>query len=391
MKRILYLSFYFEPDLCAGSFRNSPLARELARQVAGKAIVDVITTMPNRYSSFAVSSKEEESIGNLNIRRISLPIHHSGYGDQVNSFRHFFKEALKIVKGQHYDLVFASSSRLFTAYLGYKIAKKIKAPLYLDIRDIFSDTMNDVLQNKPLKSVLMPMLNYIEHRVFSYASHINLISEGFHPYFKKFSKPAYSFFTNGIDEDFILNENEPGFQFEVKDPLVITYAGNIGHGQGLHKIIPEAALLAGDGYFFRVIGDGGSLALLENEIEKLQVKNVRLEKPVKRKELIEIYKRSHFLFIHLNDYKAFEKVLPSKVFEAGAIPRPVLAGVKGYARKFISDNIDNAILFEPGNAKELIDKLKAFQFQNHERKLFISEFKRDKINTAMAASIIQYL
>ena len=112
---------------------------------------------------------------------------------------------------------------------------------------------------------------------------------------------------------------------------------------------------------------------------------------MKRKELIEIYKRSHFLFIHLNDYKAFEKVLPSKVFEAGAIPRPVLAGVKGYARKFISDNIDNAILFEPGNAKELIDKLKAFQFQNHERKLFISEFKRDKINTAMAASIIQYL
>ena len=32
MKRIVYLTFYFKPDLCAGSFRNSPLAVELAKR-----------------------------------------------------------------------------------------------------------------------------------------------------------------------------------------------------------------------------------------------------------------------------------------------------------------------------------------------------------------------
>ena len=60
MKKILYLSFYFEPDLCAGSFRNSPLANELAKQVNGKALVDVITTVPNRYSSFSAEANEDE-------------------------------------------------------------------------------------------------------------------------------------------------------------------------------------------------------------------------------------------------------------------------------------------------------------------------------------------
>ena len=32
MKRIVYLTFYFKPDLSAGSFLNSPLAIELSRQ-----------------------------------------------------------------------------------------------------------------------------------------------------------------------------------------------------------------------------------------------------------------------------------------------------------------------------------------------------------------------
>ena len=32
MKRIVYLTFYFKPDLSAGSFRNSSLAIELSRQ-----------------------------------------------------------------------------------------------------------------------------------------------------------------------------------------------------------------------------------------------------------------------------------------------------------------------------------------------------------------------
>lgn len=67
MKKILYLSFYFEPDLCAGSFRNSPLARELAKQVESVASIDVFTTVPNRYSSFSAEAQQDEHIGNLRI------------------------------------------------------------------------------------------------------------------------------------------------------------------------------------------------------------------------------------------------------------------------------------------------------------------------------------
>src|SRR5688500_7189146 len=232
MKRILYLSFYFEPDLCAGSFRNTPLAHELATQLGDRGTIDVITTLPNRYSSFDVSAPVFEKRGNLNIHRIPVKSHKNGFLDQILTFRSYFSEAKKIAAGQQYDLVFASSSRLFTAYLGYSIAKSKKIPLYLDIRDIFTDTMHDVLNNKLVKSSVLPILTHIENPIFRYANHVNLISEGFRSYFDKYTRPVYSTFPNGIDPEFL--DLSPSV-LNGASTKIITYAGNIGEGQGLHK------------------------------------------------------------------------------------------------------------------------------------------------------------
>ena len=389
MKKILYLSFYFEPDLCAGSFRNSPLARELAKQVTGAATIDVITTVPNRYSSFSVEAQQEEHDGNLRICRILLPAHKSGFTDQIKAFHHYYREVKKKIRYTEYDLVFASSSRLFTAYLGYIIASKRGIPLYLDIRDIFTDTLNDVIANRLVKYILLPVLRKIESAVFNYAIHINLISEGFKGYFAKYTKPKYSYYTNGIDQDFIQSSNFE--ELLVPNPITITYAGNIGEGQGLHKIIPQAAKILGNKYQFRVIGDGGARKLLEEAILQESVSNVSVEKPVIRTELLEIYKRSHYLFIHLNDYTAFEKVLPSKVFELAAFPRPIIAGVNGYARFFIDQNVSNSILVEPANPDKMVEEIQKYSFKIEKREVFIQSFNRKQINTDMAASIGSFL
>jgi hypothetical protein len=386
---ILYLTFYFEPDLCAGSFRNTPLAMELSKQCGEDCHIDVVTTQPNRYSSFKVEAKTREDIGNMSIHRIDLPSHKSGMLDQVHSFRRYFAEALKITKNEKYDLVFASSSRLFTAYLGLVIARKEKTPLYLDIRDIFVDTMDDVLKNKLVKTAILPFLKVIEKRTFSYASHINLISEGFKPYFKKYNNAKYSFFTNGIDDVFLNNNKSSSLNGSTTK--TITYAGNIGEGQGLHKIIPQAASKLGPSYQFKVIGDGGAKNVLEDEIAKLGVKNVDLMPPVTRERLLEIYNGSDFLFLHLNDYEAFEKVLPSKIFELATFDKPIIAGVDGYANKFITENVSNTILFNPCDVEAMVSGLQNYTYINEKRTDFIAKFSRDNINREMAKSILSYL
>lgn len=388
MKKILYLTFYFEPDLCAGSFRNSPLVKELAKQIEGEATMDVITTLPNRYSTYEADAPQHENRSNYDVYRIAIPKHQSGMKDQILSFKEYYSKTKQLISGKKYDLVVASSSRLFTAYLGYTIAKKLRVPLYLDIRDIFTDTMKDVLKNKVIKAGAMPVLNLIEDRVFNYAKHINLISGGFREYFEKYKKATYTSFPNGIDDIFL---NLPQSESSGSDHKTITYAGNFGEGQGLHKIVPQAAKRLGENYKFLLIGDGGAKQKLLDEIKRLGVENVEIHPPVKRDRLLEIYNDSDFLFLHLNDYDAFKKVLPSKVFELGAYDKPIIAGVAGFANRFIEENITNKILFLPGDVDGMVSQLNSYTYKNEVRDEFKRKFKRENINREMAESIRQYL
>lgn len=392
MKRIVYLTFYYEPDLCAGSFRNTPLAIELAKQAREKdIIIDVYTTLPNRYSSFEQTALEFEELGNLRIHRISLPPHKSGMLDQVFSFKKFYSEVIKLNKNKRADLVFASSSRLFTAYLGFTIAKKSDSPLYLDIRDIFVDTMSDVFKSKILKLGLLPLLKLIEIRTFNYAKHINLISGGFKFYFSKFSNTEFTFYTNGIDEEFLETTSIIEKSDKVGNRKTIVYAGNIGEGQGLHKVIPQAAKELGSEFEFIIIGDGGTKKLLQDEIENLSISNVVLEKPVNRKELQGIYSNADYLFIHLNDYPAFRKVLPSKIFELATFGKPIIAGVSGFAAEFIKNEVSDSFVFEPCNSMQLVEFLRMDTASNTiDRNEFKLKYRRSNINNLMAKSILSY-
>lgn len=393
MKRIVYLTFYFKPDLCAGSFRNSPLAVELAKQAKHKDVfIDVYTTIPNRYSSFDIEAPEYEEIDNLRIHRILLPPHKSGMIDQVLSFWKYYNEVLTLNKEKKIDIVFASSSRLFTAFLGYKLAKKSHTPLYLDIRDIFVDTMNDVFKSKFLKILILPVLTLIESKTFNYAKHINLISGGFKVYFNKYKKSTFTFYSNGIDDEFIHEKNKNSNQLKDSKKKTIIYAGNIGEGQGLDKIIPQAAKLLGNNFQFLIIGDGGSKNLLQSAIEKMELKNVILKNPIPRKELQVVYNKADYFFLHLNDYPAFRKVLPSKIFELATFNKPILAGVSGFSAQFIKDEISNSFVFNPCDSESLVKHLLNFEINsNIERLEFIEKFKRSKINENMASSILNYL
>ena len=120
--KILYLTFYFEPDLGPGAFRNTALVNELAAQLTASDSIHVITAQPNRYQSFKPTAPEREERRNggcrISIERIAIPPHASGLFDQMQAFKAYFREAYQLAQDNDYDLVVASSSRLFTAFPG---------------------------------------------------------------------------------------------------------------------------------------------------------------------------------------------------------------------------------------------------------------------------------
>ena len=387
--RILVLSFYFEPDLSAGSFRNTALVNALGKQVPTGSEIDVITTLPNRYSVYSASASEFEKRGSISIRRVNLPTHKGGMLDQSKSFIFFALAVKNAVKGKQYDLVYASSSRLMTAFLGALISKKIKVPLYLDIRDIFVDTIKDVLPRK-LVWLMKPLFSIIEKFTISRAKHVNLVSAGFEDYFvSRYKKSSLSFFTNGIDDEFLRAPIISKPCIENSDSIInILYAGNIGEGQGLHHIIPQVAQKLSGKVKFKVIGAGGRLTLLSSELTNSGVENVEIFPPMNRNELIHEYQNADVLFLHLNDYDAFKKVLPSKLFEYGAVGKPILAGVAGYAAKFVNENIDNAEVFSPCSIEGAIDGLFKLNMGTKLRGNFVKQYARENIMKEMAANII---
>lgn len=396
MKRILYLTFYFRPDLCAGSFRNSPLAEELAARAEGDDIhIDVVTTTPNRYKSYREAYEPTEHHDNMTIERLEIPSHESGIADQALSFASYFFQALKLTADRNYDLVFASSSRFFTSYLGYRIALRDHTPLYLDVRDIFSETFGDLSMNPLMHGGIIPIIKQMEKRVYHYADHINLISEGFRPFFKFCDDTTtFSTFTHGVDR--VFSENNFDASLSTKSEKTILYAGNIGDGQGLHHVIPEASEQLGSSYRFQVIGDGGSREELEKQIRDRNIRNVEILKPMNRKKLINHYRKADMLLLHLNDRPIFTKVLPSKIFELAATEKPILAGVKGEAASFLNEHIEGSFLFEPGDASGLVGQVRKIeklngQHQKFDNSEFVERFSRKKINREMAASILSYI
>jgi glycosyltransferase involved in cell wall biosynthesis len=389
--KLLYLTFYYEPDIGPGAFRNTALVNELARQLEPNSQIHVLTTQPNRYSSFNMVAPEREEYKqdtcSILVERIRIPAHANGWSDQIRSFSTYFRQVHRRTKNEQYDLVVASSSRLFTAFLGAKLARSWQIPLFLDIRDLFREAISDVVGPSPVRVMLNPLLKFVEQYTFGYAHHINLVSEGFRPYFNSFSAASYSYFTNGIDDEFL---NIPATSSQLRPSCrTILYAGNIGDGQELHRIIPQAARQLGNTYRFIVIGDGGAKRKLESAIQAAGITNVDLRTPINRNALLTEYQRADYLFVHLSDMAACQRVLPSKLFDYGATDKPILAGVAGYAASFVRQHMPNSMLFNPGDVDALVRQVRETLYRTQVRHEFRKRFGRKAISEALAQQIIQ--
>lgn len=386
--KILFLSFYFPPDLSAGSFRAAAVTAALRERAPPGTQIDVLTTVPNRYHSFTQAAPAIETAAGLRVQRLALPVHRGDMFGQSRAFASFARQVLHASAGHDYDVVLATSSRLMTAALGAWVARHKRARLYLDIRDLFVDTIGDVLP--PLAAGLTRhSFSLVESWTMRRADRINLVSPGFAEYFRtRYADRSLTWFTNGIDDEFLAQAPGAARREPHGAPVTVLYAGNIGDGQALHEILPGLAHALRGLARFIVIGDGGRRGALAAAIARAAVDNVEIRAPVRRAELLEAYRAADVLFLHLRARAAFERVLPSKIFEYGALGKPVLAGVAGYAARFIHEELTNAAVFPPGDVAQAIAALQSLEVRDHPRPDFVAKFSRAGIARAMADDVL---
>ena len=384
--RILVLCFYYPPDIGPGSLRANSIVDALIKEGPSNLKINVITTMPNRYHSLYIGALQQEDSDIVSINRIVLPKHKSGMFDQAKAFITFAIAVRKLILNNKWDIVVATSSRLMTASLGAWVAKKTNSKLYLDIRDLFTDTIDNILKKKKLR-ILMPLFCKLEKWTFRSADKLNVVSSGFLEHFRRISPNlSPSIYTNGVDEIFLKNNFSIN---QTKKKITILYIGNFGDGQGLHKIIPEAASEF-KAIQFRLIGDGSARELLINNPILKSQKNIQILNPLLRNQLITEYQKADILFLHLNEYKAFKKVLPSKIFEYAATGKPILAGVSGYAASFLVNEVKGVEIFDPCDLRSM--KIGLQKLLNGpkiiDRKDFCLRYSRKEIMKKLAIDIL---
>ncbi len=92
----------------------------------------------------------------------------------------------------------------------------------------------------------------------------------------------------------------------------------------------------------------------------------------------------------MNDYAAFEKVLPSKIFEYAATFKPIIAGIGGYSGSFLREHIPDSLVFEPCNIEDFTEKYNSFTFRVDldKRRNFIEKFSRGRIMDKMVEDFL---
>ncbi|MGB1582025.1 MAG: glycosyltransferase, partial [Nevskiales bacterium] len=230
-----------------------------------------------------------------------------------------------------------------------------------------------------------------ETRVLRQADRINIVSDGFLSHVRsKAPQVDVRSFTNGIDDEFLnLDFSTQSKKAQSPDLPLIVYAGNIGEGQGLHAIVPQAAQALEGRARIRIIGDGGRKQALADRLQAMQLPNVELLDPVPRQALLEHYREADVLFLHLNDYAAFHKVLPSKIFEYAATAKSMLAGVGGFAAEFLRKEVAGAEVFDPCDADGMVEAFETLEpGAVISRDAFCEKYARAKIMAHMAADIL---
>ena len=197
---------------------------------------------------------------------------------------------------------------------------------------------------------------------------------------------------NGLDTElFAPHPPNPDFvrRWDLDGKFICSYIGTIGLACGLDTVLKAAAMLKQQGHrdvVFMLVGDGATRTELEGEARRQQLDNVRFTGRQDKGTIPDWLAVSGACLVHLKKTELFKTVMPSKIFEAAGMARPIVNGVSGFAEEFVR-KAGAGICIEPENARQLVDAV--LQLKNNPgeasrigeagRNYVLTHYNRDKL------------
>ena len=394
--KLLILTQYYPPEIGAPQNRLHELAVRLKKEGVD---VEVLTAMPNYpkmevFEKYKDGSIREEEIEGVKVYRSKIYVSKSKsiLPRLLNYFSFVWTSYWRGRKLDQYDFLMVESPPLFLGYSAMRLSKKLKAKMIFNVSDLWPESAEKmgVVNNKQLLGLAYRLEKKCYHRARLVTGQTQGIVDNIE---ERFPSVNTFWLPNGVDVNFYQPDKIETADFRERAGLketdvVFFYGGILGHAQGLSVVLEAAKKVESNDRIKIVLqGAGPEKEDLLALKEKLNLSNVVFMPPVEKSQMPSILKSVDVALVPLRKLDIFQGAIPSKIFEALAMKKPLLLGVDGEARTHFIEKAEAGKFFEPENVDDLAKNL--IQMANNPEELtqmgerarsYVSEnFNRDNI------------
>jgi glycosyltransferase involved in cell wall biosynthesis len=395
--KILFITDNFFPESNAPANRTYDHAR--IWQSLGHEVI-ILTCAPNFpagkvFEGYQNAWRTVEKIDGITVIRIKTYIaENKGTLKRMLDYASFgLHAALQGLWVRKPDVIIGTSPQPFSVFAARFISLIKRKPFVFELRDIWPESILAVGAMQK-KNMLLNLFEKMITRCYHKATVIVTVTDSFKTYLiheKKVPSNKIAVFKNGVSTAHAPTVSKEILkkQYGIDHPFVVGYIGTLGMAHGIQTLVDAATLLAHANVQMVLMGDGADAAKIE-ALAKTQ-KNITFIKAGDRQTAINVLNMCDASIVHLKNTPLFQTVIPSKIFEAMALGKPILMGVKGESRKIVIEDAHAGIAFEPENSESLRDAVLTCQrqvFDSNAIQTFVREhYDREKIATKMIEKI----
>ena len=364
--RILFFSHYFPPE------GNAPASRTFdhcTRWAAAGHEVTIVTCAPNHprgrlYPGYRNRPRQVEYMEGVRVVRVMtyLAANEGAWRRTANYLSYLAAAVPAGLLEPRPDVVIATSPQFFCGWAGVLASRLRRRPFLLEIRDLWPESIAavDAMRSR----TALRLLERLERGMYRAARHIVTVGDGYRArLIERGVEPhRISVVMNGVDRTrFFPREADRDLagRLGVAGRFVVTYCGTIGMAHGLEVVLRAGRLLIERGrrdVVFLLAGDGARRRELRDAAARSGLDNVIFAGRLDTGIIPEVLSLSDACLVHLRSSPTFTSVMPSKIFEAAAMARPVILGVDGFARTFV-ENAGCGVYVEPEDERGLVEAI----------------------------------
>jgi putative colanic acid biosynthesis glycosyltransferase WcaI len=344
--KILFLTENFPPETNAAATR---VYERACYWVAAGHRVTVITCAPNfpdgrLYAGYRNRWHQVETMSGIRVVRVKTFIsENKGVIRRTLDFTSFMATSFAAgLCAPRPDVVVATSPQFFAAVGGWALAATRRLPFVFELGDLWPASIAAVgaLRNNPILGFVERLELFLYRRAAAVvaltpAFKADLVARGI-------AADKIAVVINGVDlARYAPRARDAALAAEwgVAGCFTVGYVGTHGMAHALEKVLLAAQHLRGVKRLrFLFVGAGATRDRLIGEARRLGLDNTVFIAAQPKDRMPAVWSLCDVALIHLKDAAAFAAVIPSKIFEAMAMGRPLLiAAPPGEATRLIAD------------------------------------------------------